>query len=277
MPELQDLQMMRKGFDHNKSMYDIQNRAPLMLYGVFLPCVGSVKEFHKKFHHQKLSDIYSVSQEGYVLLELSNNYTVWMTDALWKFKHPDEIAREEPPEYHVPSASTSTVGDNTTIKTSGRGASRRGARGTKWTHSRYYTTMDGWSEEGMKNYNEFCSGVKKDRREPNGILFEDKFLQQMQKDKNIGHSKRQEEDNFVQPYNDLWGDTENDDQATASNNFDNNNNNNNTDDVTEINGDDNDGDGCGDDHGDDLGDNDDDSTVDDEDDDNVEGYTGKAV
>ena len=122
--------------------------------------------------------------------------------------------------------------------------------------------MDGWSEEGMKNYNEFCSGVKKDRKEPNGILFEDKFLQQMQKDKNIGNSKRQEEYTFVQPYNDLWGDTENEDQATASNNLDNNNNNdnNNTDDVTEINGD-----------------NDDDSTVDDEDDDNVECHTGSAV
>ena len=185
-----------------------------------------------------------------------------MTDALWKFKHPDEIAREEPPEYHVQSASTSTVGDSTTVKTSGRGASRRGARGTKWTHSRYYTTMDGWSEEGMKNYNEFCSGVKKDRKESNGILFEDKFLQQMQKDKNIGNSKRQEEYTFVQPYNDLWGDTENEDQATASNNLDknNNNDNNNTDDVTEINGD-----------------NDDDSTVDDEEDDNVECHTGSAV
>ena len=141
--------------------------------------------------------------------------------------------------------------------------------------------MDGWSEEGMKNYNEFCSGVKKDRKEPNGILFEDKFLQQMQKDKNIGHYKRQEEDTFVQPYNDLWGDTEKDDQATASNNLDNNNNNNNnnnnTDDVTEINGDDNDGDGCGDDHGNNLGDNDDDSTVDEEDDDNVEGHIESVV
>lgn len=200
MPELEDMQKLRKAFNHQQKVYSIYNNAPLVFYRLFLPCVGSVKQFQKRLHQEKISDIYTVSQEGYVLLELTNNYTVWMTDALKKYKHPDEIVRDERARYQEKHSSGS-VDDGTTVRQSGNTG-----RGTLWTHSRYYNTMDGWSETGMQNYNKFCRKIKNDRQEQHGQEFENKLLKQMKADKNIGNCKQSDQSAFVQPYNDLWGD-----------------------------------------------------------------------
>ena len=210
MPELEDMQKLRKAFNHQQNVYSIYNSAPLVFYRLFLPCVGSVKQFQRRLHQEKISDIYTVSQEGYVLLELSNNYTVWMTDALRKYKHPDEIVRDERAQYQQKHSSGS-VDDGTTVRQSGNTG-----RGTLWTHSRYYNTMDGWSEEGMQNYNKFCHNIKNDRQEQHGQEFENKLLQQMKADKNIGNYNQSDQSTFVQPYNDLWGDIETNE---ADNNF----------------------------------------------------------
>ena len=205
LPKMEELQKLRSGLIHEESLYSIRNRGPLLFFKVFLPCVGSIKEFGKKISHQYLSDMFTVSQEGYVLLELTNNYEVWKLSAMKKYGHPDDLERDEPEMFGKDRGKDSSYGgdDAPTIRT--------GGRGTKWTHSRYYTTMDGWSEDGMKNYNNFCSSVAKDRKSENGLLFEEKFLQQMRDDKRIGSFRSPQDALFVQPYNDLWGENNKDD------------------------------------------------------------------
>ena len=39
--------------------------------------------------------------------------------------------------------------------------------------------MDGWSEDDMKSYNEYCLSAKNDRKTKNGIDFETSFLKQI--------------------------------------------------------------------------------------------------
>ena len=66
-----------------------------------------------------------------------------------KYGHPDDLEREEPEMFGKDRRKGSSYeGDDASTV-------RRGGKGTKWTHSRHYTTMDGWSEDGMKNYNNF--------------------------------------------------------------------------------------------------------------------------
>ena len=205
LPKMEELHKLRSGFIYEESLYSIRNRGPLLFFKVFLPCVGSIKEFGKKISHQYLSDMFTVSQEGYILLELTNNYEVWKLSAMKKYGHPDDLERDEPEMFGKDHEKGSSYeGDDASTV-------RRGGRGTKWTHSRYYTTMDGWSEDGMKNYNNFCSTVARDRKSENGLLFEEKFLQQMRDDKKIGSFRSPQDALFVQPYNDLWGENNNDD------------------------------------------------------------------
>ena len=42
-----------------------------------MPCVGSRRGIILKLHYKKLSNIFTTSQEGYVLLELKNNWEKW--------------------------------------------------------------------------------------------------------------------------------------------------------------------------------------------------------
>lgn len=208
MPPLSDLKSLRSGFDHNEPVYSLQNRAPLLFYKLFLPCVGSIKTCDKEVHQKLLREVYSVSQEGYVLLELANNYIVWMKNALKRYKHDEDIQRDEPEEHQ------SKEGDETSsLNNSQDERTRKGlSRGTQWTRSRYYTTMDGWSEDGMKSYNEYCLSAKNDRKTKNGIDFETSFLKQMKKDKELLHSRKNKSDMFVEPYNDLCDDSGSDEE-----------------------------------------------------------------
>ena len=212
LPKIEELQKLRSGFIPEASLYSITNRGPLLFYKVFLPCVGSIKEFGKKMCHQLLRDMFTVSQEGYVLLELTNNYDVWKLSAMKKYAHPADLERDEPEMFGKEKEQGSSYeGDDASTV-------RRGGRGTKWTHSRYYTTMDGWSEDGMKNYNRFCSNVAKDRKSESGLLFEEKFLQQMRDDKKIGSFRSPQDALFIQPYNDLWEENDTNDNHSVNHN-----------------------------------------------------------
>ena len=89
MPTLTDFQKLRSGYKEEFELYSMENRATMLFYKVFLPCVGSVKIFGNHVFQKKLSSIFSISQEGYVLLELSNNYRVWMIRAMQKYGNCD--------------------------------------------------------------------------------------------------------------------------------------------------------------------------------------------
>ena len=99
MPPLSDFKSLRAGFDHNEPVYSLQKRAPLFFYKLFLPCVGSIKTCEKEVHQKLLREVYSVSQEGYVLLELDNNNIVWMKNALNRYKNDEDIRRDDPEEH----------------------------------------------------------------------------------------------------------------------------------------------------------------------------------
>ena len=49
----------------------------IVFYRILMPCVGSRRGIISKLHYKKLSNIFTISQEGYVLLELKNNWEKW--------------------------------------------------------------------------------------------------------------------------------------------------------------------------------------------------------
>ena len=203
MPTLTDFQKLRSGYKEEFELYSMENRATMLFYKVFLPCVGSVKIFGNHVFQKKLSSIFSISQEGYVLLELSNNYRVWMIRAMQKYGNCDanDISETQYNQAQLDTPQEYLLDERR----------RKGSiRGTRWTQSRYYATMDGWSEEGIQNYNMFCLRAKMDRRTDIGIKFETNFLEQMKRDKNIGFAMNNgiNSGTYIAPYSDLFHDDE---------------------------------------------------------------------
>ena len=59
------------GFDKNgKEFLIISKKWAIAFYQILMPCVGSRREIISKLYYKKLSNIYTTSQEGYILLEL---------------------------------------------------------------------------------------------------------------------------------------------------------------------------------------------------------------
>ena len=65
-------------------------------------------------------------------------------------------------------------------------------------------SMDGWSSDGIVQYNRICEFTRQDRSTDNG-RFEDMFLTMMREHKGIifGNNAISRIDQFVQPYTDL--------------------------------------------------------------------------
>ena len=74
MPNMDELLQLRKGYDHSKTYDDSANSATIIFYKLFMPCCGTFANYADKHHKEYLSEIYSPSQEGFVLIELMNNY-----------------------------------------------------------------------------------------------------------------------------------------------------------------------------------------------------------
>ena len=64
--------------------------------------------------------------------------------------------------------------------------------------------MDGWSSDGIVQYNQFCEFAQ-DRCTDNGKRFEEMFLTMMREHKGIifGNNVISRTEQFVQPYTDL--------------------------------------------------------------------------
>jgi hypothetical protein len=65
--------------------------------------------------------------------------------------------------------------------------------------------MDGWSSDGIVQYNQFCEFARQDRSTDNGKRFEEMFLTMMREHKGIifGNNVISRTEQFVQPYTDL--------------------------------------------------------------------------
>ena len=133
MPSFEDFLKLRSGFEH--SIDDPrQNRAPIIFYKLFMVCVGSKRDNTKKLPIKKISEIFTPSQEGYVLLELKNNWERWTRLAEKKYSQVDESENEHEDEQDPKSTRLPAL----------------------YTDKKYHNFLDGWSEEGISQYNKYC-------------------------------------------------------------------------------------------------------------------------
>ena len=173
LPSLQELNEIRKNFEESVDPQD--NKASLVFFRLFMPCVGNKKNYVNQMHLKKLSEIFTPSQEGYVRLELINNWKRWSYQANKKF-NPDYVPNKDEVE---PS--------------------------TEYTRSKYYSTMDGWSADGILCYNMLCKSVVEDRKHENASKFENYFHMKMQEAKGMlfEENSLSKRDPVVVPYSDL--------------------------------------------------------------------------
>ena len=81
MPTIEQLSCLRNAYIPEKGFDDLENIAPVIFFKLFMPCCGSNLNYNDKHHEKLLSDIYTPSQEGFVLIELINNYAKWTNAA----------------------------------------------------------------------------------------------------------------------------------------------------------------------------------------------------
>ena len=150
----------------------------IVFYRILMPCVGSRRGIISKLHYKKLSNIFTTSQEGYVLLELKNNWEKWTHLARKKFDKNYEFDKNE----------------------------EKDLLETLYTNSRFYSSMDGWSKEGMIEYNKLCSSVREEKLREENSLFENWFYEVMQGTKNESSEERERilNESRIVPYSDDW-------------------------------------------------------------------------
>ena len=66
--------------------------------------------------------------------------------------------------------------------------------------------MDGWSKQGMIEYNKLCSNVRDEKLLQENSLFEDWFYEVMQERKNESSEEREKilNESRIIPYSDDW-------------------------------------------------------------------------
>ena len=166
-------------YDENgEEILTMYQKWAVVFYQLLMPCVGSRRGIISKLHYKKLSNIYTTSQEGYVLLELKNNWDKWTHLARKKFDKNYEFDKFEEKDVLT----------------------------TLYTNSRFYSSMDGWSKEGMIEYNKLCSNVRDEKLLEKNSHFEDWFygvMQEKQNESSVEREKIMNESRIV-PYSDDW-------------------------------------------------------------------------
>ena len=133
------------GYDKNgKEFLTMSKKWAIIFYQILMPCVGSRREIIMKLHYKKLSNIYTTSQEGYILLKLKNNLEKWTHLARKKFNKT----------YHFDKEREESI------------------LSTLYTNSRLYPSMDGWSKEGIIEYNKLCARLKEDKLSEKNSFFQ---------------------------------------------------------------------------------------------------------
>lgn len=186
MPTIEEFISMRGSFNEEKDIRSVENKSCFLFYSYFLPSVGSVRIYANNMHKHTVSKIFSPSLEGYVLIELKNNYEKWKKQAHDEIKNADKRNRNQPQENDSPNTSLSSC------------------KLTLYTETKYYRSMDGWSQEGMTEYNCLCLLAANDRKTELGKLFEKQLLSTIKTEKGLVElDAHDDENNFMMPYNDL--------------------------------------------------------------------------
>ena len=195
MPTIEDFTKMRSSYDKDKDIRSLHNKSTFLFYSYLLPSVGSVRIYANNMHKHTVSKKNSPSLEGYVLIELKNNYEKWTKQA------HDEINNATKKNRNF-SEVTNNSEDNTSLST---------CKMTLYTETKYYKSMDGWSQEGMAEYNRLCYLVAKDRKTELGKLFEGELLSMIKTERGlVAMVAHDDEQQFTVPYNDLLNDSVND-------------------------------------------------------------------
>ena len=176
---LEDLLNLRSRFDEEKT--DIMtNKAAIVFFRLFLPCAGSKINSTRQMMVKSISNVFTFSQEGYFLIELINNWDRWMFLA-WK-THDPTFDEEEQKKYILMKV-------------------------PRYTNSRFYSSMDGWSADGILKYNELCNSIAKERASGNRCNSMESWfrnwIQNLNDDKSDDQKKAMDEVR-VNPYYDSW-------------------------------------------------------------------------
>ena len=228
MPEMNEFLQLRKGYDHSKHYDDSANSATIIFYKLFMPCCGTFANYADKHHKEYLSEIYSPSQEGYVLIELENNYDKWSEKAIDLYKRNDDKDKEETCEQEVEDGEKHEVTEETEEK--------KTAQGTLYTNSRYCVSMDGWSEAGIRKYNSLCRLAEEDRRGEHCKLFESLFKKEESEARFVKEEPVFNEEEFIQPYNNLMNDSSDEDSDDDSSDDDDDNDEEKMEEEHNVNG-----------------------------------------
>ena len=202
MPEMDRFLQLRKGYNHSKQYDDSENFATIIFYKLFMPCCGTFANYADKHHKEYLSDIYSPSQEGFVLIELMNNYDKWTDKAKELYKRNDIVVKPNS-NTNEDTESSSEEEIQNKEKNENPEEGKFTAQGTLYTNSRYCVSMDGWSEAGIKKYNSLCKLAEDDRSGEHCRVFEILFKKKESESKVLKEQAIFKEEDFVQPYNNL--------------------------------------------------------------------------
>ena len=194
MPTIDEFMAMRSSYNQEKGIRTLDNKSSFLLYYYFLPCVGSVRIYSNNMHKHKISKIFSPSLEGYVLIELKNNYEKWVKQA------KDEINNCKNRKY----VSKGSQGNE---KEDQQGSCKM----TLYTETKYHKSIDGWNQEGMNEYNHLCRLAANDRETEVGKLFEDHFIEMIKRERGLVPDQSQADaEQLTMPYNDLLNNSVND-------------------------------------------------------------------
>ena len=202
MPEMDRFLQLRKGYNHSKQYDDSENFATIIFYKLFMPCCGSFANYADKHHKEYLSDVYSTSQEGFVLIELMNNYDKWTEKATELYKRNDIVVNSDTNTNQDTESSSEEEIQNekkNDIPEEGKFT----PQGTLYTNSRYCVSMDGWSEAGILKYNSLCKLAEDDRSGEHCRVFETLFKKKESESKVLKEQAIFKQEDFVQPYNNL--------------------------------------------------------------------------
>ena len=112
---LKDLVNLRSRFNEEKTDIMTNNKAAIVFFRIFLPCAGSKMNSTRQMLVKNVSKIFTVSHEGYILLELINNWDRWMF--LARKAHDPLFDKEEQKKHDIMKV-------------------------PRYTNSRFYSSMD---------------------------------------------------------------------------------------------------------------------------------------
>jgi len=196
MPSIEEFIAMRGSYTKDKDIRSLENKSCFLFYSYFLPSVGSVRIYANNMHKHTVSKIFSPSLEGYILIEIKNNYDKWTKQAQDEINNADKRNRNH-------QSQDNNNEDNTTRLTN-----NKSCKLTLYTETKYYRSLDGWSQEGMTEYNRLCHLAANDQKSETGKLFEKDLLSMIKTEKGlVALAEHDDQQQFTMPYNDLMNNT----------------------------------------------------------------------